>query len=229
MATDDKQIHEPDDDPYPSMDAIDFGKIYEVFRSLALFQDDTFLSMQGMNIGMTDYSLTASEIDLLRELREIDGTPQSAYLVSAFSQMWIFALYEVLRTWRQRIDELIKRQKAGTLDKFIASITVSAGPNPAAQIRRNQAQRLLTDATFATLMLEHRAKMDGVFAMSEAIRMNLAKHEMPKSKNEFPRAPGYGRINRLCGALDYEVEQTGGRNSILNRRDIAEAIRRLEI
>jgi hypothetical protein len=29
-------------------------------------------------------------------------------LVSALSQLWVFGLYEILRTWKQRISELIR-------------------------------------------------------------------------------------------------------------------------
>jgi hypothetical protein len=44
-------------------------------------------------------------------MRTIFGGSQGAYFafgtpLSALSQMWIFALYEFLRTWRQRAEQL---------------------------------------------------------------------------------------------------------------------------
>ena len=45
-----------------------------------------------------------------------------------------------------------------------------------------------------------------LFARLEAVRVSLAKHEMRRKRNAVAAQPGYGRINRWCGALDYEVE-----------------------
>jgi hypothetical protein len=68
--------------------------------------DDLFLSMQGQNVMLVDLYLRDLERDLLRELIEIERTPLPATLiVSALSQMWIFAVYELLRTWRQRVKD----------------------------------------------------------------------------------------------------------------------------
>lgn len=64
-----------------------------------------------------------------------------------------------------------------------------------------------------------------LFARLEAIRISLAKHEVRKKKGSVALRPGYGRINRWCGALDFEIQN--GRYSIgdINRRDIADEIR----
>jgi hypothetical protein len=71
--------------------------------TLPLF-DDLFLSMQGQNVMVVDFYLRDLEHDLLRRLVEIERTPfPETLIVSALSQMWIFAVYELLRTWRQRI------------------------------------------------------------------------------------------------------------------------------
>lgn len=66
-----------------------------------------------------------------------------------------------------------------------------------------------------------------LFVRLEGIRISLAKHEVRKKKGSVALHPGYGRINRWCGALDYEIEN--GRYSIgdINRRDIADEIRML--
>jgi hypothetical protein len=41
----------------------------------------------------------------------------------------------------------------------------------------------------------------------------------------FPRAPGYGRINMLCGSMDYELADRDGKYYLVNRRDIADFTR----
>ena len=61
--------------------------------------------------------------------------------------------------------------------------------------------------------------------MIEMFRMNLAKHCAPGKDGTIPRAPGYGRINRWCGAMDFELIENDGSYTIMNRRDIADAIR----
>lgn len=77
--------------------------ILTMSRLKIVFFDDVFLNMQGMNIGVADSFITQDEYELLREYLEIEKTPfDSAMLVSALSQMWVFALYELLRQWRER-------------------------------------------------------------------------------------------------------------------------------
>ena len=59
--------------------------------------------MQAMNVGVADSVITEREYALLREYHEIEKTPlESAMAVSALSQMWVYAMYEVLRMWRDR-------------------------------------------------------------------------------------------------------------------------------
>ena len=62
--------------------------------------------------------------------------------------------------------------------------------------------------------------------MTELFRMNLAKHSAPGKDRVIPRAPGYGRINRWCGAMDYELIEKDGYYTTMNRRDIADALRK---
>jgi hypothetical protein len=213
---------------YSNLEEIDFGRMYSVFRQLALF-DDMFLSMQGMNLAITDQHITHAEYALLEALREQDRTPSDmAMFVSAWTQMWIFALYELLRTWRQRIKVLTEHHKKGALEDYIARLG-NDPMNPAASMRRGQAKRLLAEPLLAGVLLDDRAKMNGVFKKAERLRMNLAKHEQLHGGPQIPRAPGYGRINGLCGALDYMVHENGNNYIIINRRDLAEEIRRVEL
>jgi hypothetical protein len=63
------------------------------------------------------------------------------------------------------------------------------------------------------------------YARMHFLRIALAKHEVSGRKNAIAYAPGYGRINMWCGAIDFEL--SNGRYILgnINRRDIANDIR----
>ncbi|AEL06923.1 hypothetical protein VDF98_16250 [Xanthomonas campestris pv. raphani] len=95
--------------PYEGLNEIDFSIITMGMKWLPFFEDDLHLGMQAMNAGIADSVITQMEYKLLREWFEIERTPfESATAVSALSQMWIYALYEVLRMWRDRRFEFNK-------------------------------------------------------------------------------------------------------------------------
>src|SRR6476646_10716229 len=83
-------------------------RLQVVFRALPLFED-LYLGMQAINLDIVDVMLEGEELALLRRYIEIERTPlPEALYVSALSQLWIFGLYELLRTWRQRIDDVLR-------------------------------------------------------------------------------------------------------------------------
>jgi hypothetical protein len=216
---------ERDDEPYPL--EVDPARIMTVFRSFVLF-DELYLHMQAMNIAVVDGFLLDIERDLLREYIEIERTPsQSCLFVSALSQMWIFAVYELVRTWRQRVRELMDIAKTKKTPKDIQ--TPNAPLNFNKRIRDKAIQRALNTPGYADTLQKHFEAMEPVFRGCEAIRITLAKHEVPKTKGMAPPSPGYARINMYCGAMDFEVVYKDGSFEFINRRDIAEAIRRINI
>lgn len=217
-----------DDGMYPVFEEIDFGRIHTLFRSLSLF-DDMYLNMQGMNIALIDQFITEWEYALLQEYIDIERTPlDMAMFVSAQSQMWIFALYELLRTWRSRINKLIKWKENGGIAQVLKNIEKDH-LNLAAHFRKSHLEKLRDDPAFVNALQSDSKLLDGVFSMTAAIRINLAKHEIQGKDNSIPRAPGYGRINPWCGALNFEIEHKDNSFEYINRRDIAEALRKIEI
>jgi hypothetical protein len=83
------------------------GRIRDALQSLPVL-DDVYLRMQALNIELVDAYLSNMEHYLLQEYLEIEKTPiEMALLVSALSQLWIFGLYELLRTWRQRANDVL--------------------------------------------------------------------------------------------------------------------------
>jgi hypothetical protein len=214
------------DEEYPILDDSDFSIITMGWRRLALLEDDLHLGMQGMNVGMTDAVITAWEYSLLQEHIEIEKTPlDSAMLVSAFSQMWLLGVYEVMRIWRERVYEYRKWHSSGGLTQAIENIADDDPFNMTKSVRRKQLERYRDDIVFRERSDQQWILFEPIFRMVELLRINLAKHAPPGNASVMPRAPGYGRINMMCGAMDFEVVDKDGTYYILNRRDVAERLR----
>jgi hypothetical protein len=190
--------------------------------NLPLF-DDLFLSMQGQNIMLVDFYLRDLERDLLRELIEIESTPVPATLfVSALSQMWIFAVYELLRTWRQRIKDL-KRDSQKPLLANAAHSRLSG------LYYNKQLTKLRGKPNYAKELDRALSHMEPFFRCIEALRMNLAKHEVPKKHGIPAMAPGYGRIDRRDGSISWQVDLGDHYVDLVSRRSIADELRTLVI
>ncbi|WP_143703960.1 MULTISPECIES: hypothetical protein [Luteimonas] len=222
-----------DDEFYPERDIqyaaqaeIDFSVITMRLRSLPIFRDDLWLGMQAMNVGIADAIITPMEYALAKELFDTERTPGgSAMAVSALSQMWIFGLYEALRLWRERRKGLKVPFENGRIDLELADLPNDDDLNLSLDFQRRMLERYRDDAVFRDEIEDAWATLEPIFMMVVLFRMNLAKHSAPGRKRSFPSAPGYGRINRWCGALDYELLDQDGHYSTMNRRDIADALR----
>jgi hypothetical protein len=210
---------------YLPFDEIDFSTIANDFRFLPFYRDDLFFGMQAMNIGIIDPNITQYEYNLLETYIEKERTPSfEAMTVGAFSQMWIFALYEVLRLWRERKYEFSKLYKNGGIDSKLKSLN-SDDMNITLLDRRRQLEKYRDDQSFRDEVEYCWAQLETVYRMIELFRMNIAKHAAPGKSNAIPMAPGYGRINMLCGALDYELIIDKESYELLNRRDVADSLR----
>ena len=211
---------------YAAPSEIDFSILTMRWRDLALWEDDLFLGMQGMNIGIADAVITPWEYNLLKEYIEIERTPvDSAMTLSAFSQMWLFAVYEVMRVWRDRIYNYRKWHQTGGLSQVIANLDCQDELNPLKGIKKRQMERYRDEEDFRKRGDNDWAAFEPVYRMVELLRMNLAKHAAPGKDAVIPRAPGYGRINMFCGAMNFEVVDRDGNFYFLNRRDVADALR----
>ena len=212
---------------YTSPSKIDFSTLTMRWRDLALIEYDVYLGMQGMNIGIADAVITPWEYDLLREYINIERTPiDSAMTVSAFSQMWLFAVYEVMRVWRDRVYNYRKWHQTGGLNQIITNLDTADGMNMTKNVKKRQIERYRDDEDFRKRSRNEWALFEPVYRMVELLRMNLAKHAAPGKDTMLPRMPGYGRINPFCGAMDFEVINNDGSYYTLNRRDVADALRR---
>jgi len=211
---------------YENLNKIDFSIIGSRLRSLPFFEDDTYLSMQGINVGIADPVITHYEYALLKEQFETEKTPvEMAMAVSALSQMWIYGLYEVLRLWRDRKFQFEKLHKNGGIELKIKSLSDDDPLNHTIEIRKKQLMRYKANVEYRDLIAKTWMRIEGVYRSVELYRINLAKHCAPGKDGAHPRAPGYGRINRYCGAMDYELLDKDGAYRIMNRRDVADSLR----
>jgi len=220
---------EPRDEPrYRDVAEIGTSELYEALMTLAGFADNPFLAMQASQLCLVDNTLNGLEQDVM--LHQLDDAPPRGKiaLLTALSPMWIYAAYELLRTWRQRCEEVIKLSENAGFDLKAANLERDLGYRHydrelrAQQLRDAQERPELVEQMRIDL---RRTEMG--FTRLEFIRVALAKHEVSKKGNKKPIAfaPGLARPNRYCGAMEYELSNGGAIIDYVTRRDIAEAIR----
>ena len=136
--------------------------------------------------------------------------------------MWIFATYELLRTWRQFVREV----EAG-------AGSPSSGERPkepdrllAEAFRRSHVEQLRDNPEFGKDLVAARGVVEPVFRRIEALRMNLAKHEVPKKRSQPAVMPGYARIDESDGSLFWFVDLGGNETDMVSRRELADDLRR---
>ncbi|MGH9713562.1 MAG: hypothetical protein ACRD5M_09720 [Candidatus Acidiferrales bacterium] len=198
--------------------------------NLPLFED-LFLNMQGQNIMLVDFYLQDLERDLLREYIEIERTPFPATLiVSALNQMWIFALYELLRTWRQRVRDLRQEAAKAALPAPVNGEDAEPALKELALVyRQSQLKRLRDEPGFSGEVNAAYDRIEPLFRRIEALRMNLAKHEVPKMKGVPALAPGYGRIDMMSGSMVWQVDLGNMTVDMVSRRSLADQLREIVI
>lgn len=216
--------------PYEPQDRIDFSVLITGMKMLPFFKDDLYLGMQAMNVGIVDAVITGQEYELLHELMDIEQTPvEQATVVSALSQMWIYGLYEVLRMWRDRRFQFERLLTNGGIDSKLESLPEEEPLNMTIETKRRQLIRYRNDHQYREEIERTWTKLEPSYRLIELFRINLAKHCSPGKDGVVPRAPGYGRINQWCGAMDYDLIDKEGHYRSLNRRDIADSLRKVLI
>jgi hypothetical protein len=213
---------------YRSPAEIDQWELTDALRSLCLFDDDMYLRMQAFNLAIVDEFITTLEYAILRKQFDEEPIASDAAFLSAQSQMWIFAAYELLRTWRERAKEVLKLAANGGIRLKIQSLEKDRGfLHVGRAARADQLKRIEKDPALLDRITEDIRLTHIPFKRLEYIRVALAKHEVGGRKKSVAYAPGYGRINRWCGSLEYQIEADGAIMGDISRRDIAEELRAL--
>lgn len=212
---------------YCSPETIEPHALTDALQSLYLLGDDLYLRLQVTNIGIVDQFIMELEYRVLRRLIDEERTPaDDATFLNAQSQMWIFATYELLRTWMQRAKEVLTLARSGKLEVRVADLEADQGyAHVGRQMRAVQLRAVLDSPTLLTRIEDDLRRAHIPFRRMEFVRMALAKHEVAKQKHSIALAPGYGRINMWCGSLDYQMEKGQVILGNISRRDIADELR----
>lgn len=241
---------DPDDDPKTKADLLGEKsevselpeepprpRLQDVLRSLPLV--DLYLGMQAFNLAVVDAILEDLETDLLAEYMQQESTPiQSTLVASAVGQLWIFGIYEFFRTWRGRARDVLmfadavrnlesKEQEKRIADKRAEVRARAAVPDLADLSHWKAFERAAKDPAFVAAIRLAIDRSEMTFRRVEALRMYLAKHEVPKAKGSFGSAPGYGRIDMSNGSIYWQVDLGRMEVDVISRRGIADELRHL--
>jgi hypothetical protein len=209
-------------------------------RTLPLFTEP-YLHMQAMNLDLVDAFLVEQETSLLHEYFEQERTPfPAAMFVSAFCQLWIFGLYELLRTWRQRGRDVLRwsrefhalpaADRATRLTAKRREIERRAADPRGAEVFHWPAyEAAASDPAFGETIRKALDRSERLFRRIEAFRVTLAKHEMPGLPGSFAMAPGYGGIDMTDGSIYWQVVLRENEVDLVSRRTLADECRRLAL
>ncbi len=220
-----------DEIPYLPRDSIKPGQLQEALSNLKFLGDDPFLRMQAVNLDIVDQFLTDLECNVLRELHREERTPPNAFFLNAQSQMWIFAVYELIRTWDERAKDIMKWAKNGGLQHKLTHLQSEQTDflHFGREIRIDQLKTVIADPTIVGLLDRQLKHIHVQYERLTYIRVSLAKHQVSGKSKSVALNPGYGRINMWCGSLDYAMENGRVHLGTISRRDIADGLRALQL
>lgn len=207
------------------------SKLHTALGQLCFLQSDPYFRTQAFNLDMTDRFLMELEYATLREWFETERTPPQAYFLGAQSQMWIFAAYELQRSWREWASEIKKWSATGGLNHKLASMKSQAEDfsHFGIEAKIGQLEEVITKPELVPLIEAHLDHTYVSFKMLEFLRVALAKNQVSGKPKLIPSMPTHGRINKECGALDYELQNGMYIIGQMSRRDVADAIRGLDL
>jgi hypothetical protein len=199
--------------------------------------DDLYLGMQAQNIAVVDMMVIRQlENQALEEFfsdrdRVVFETSQ---LLSALSQMWVFALYEFLRTWRQRARTLLgfadklatlktDEERTAYMNEITEGVKAKGRFVKLAPVFYYEHVSKVGDKDFITAVRNYKDRTDALFRQVEAIRMPLAKHEIAGKEKLFAEAPGYGGISKLTGSMYWQIVLTDGTVDMIERRRLSDS------
>ncbi|WP_402719015.1 hypothetical protein [Janthinobacterium rivuli] len=228
----DEDYEEFNDDiaSYQNPKEIEPMALSESLRRIVFLDDDIYLRLQAINIGLVDKFIMDLEYKVLRDHFEMERTPPETFFLSAQSQMWIFAIYELLRTWQERAKEIIKLSKNCSVHTKLNALKEKVYDYEHFS-HNNQMRRfeeVLANPSLIDTLKNQLSHLHTPFTYLEHIRVSLAKHEVSGRPKSVALSPGYGRINNLCGSLDYELENGYFSLGTISRRDIADMIRNID-
>ena len=199
--------------------------------------DDVYLGMQAQNIARVEMAvLRLWESKVLDEQRADPGTVQGPKYreLMALSQMWVFGLYEFLRTWRERAKKLMdfedELNKLTTREERNAYLTKIIGE---AKERAKHVEELpvyypdhvakAVDPGFMKWVRAYHANIRDLWQELSAVRMPAAKHQLPGIQGMLAAAPGISLPSPYTGSMCWQVLVGNKREKrTIERRDLAD-------
>ncbi len=216
------------DQSFRSHNDITPDELTSALHSLELLHGELHLGLQVTNLTVIDQFIMGIEQHTLQEYIRTDKTPPEAMFLNAQSQMWIFAAYELLRTWRARAKDVIKWAENGGLEMKAKSLEEDQGfIHSSRQMRAKQLRDVAANPTRIETIKTDLRRAHIPFSRIEHLRVSLAKHEVRGRSGSVAYAPGYGRINMMNGSLQYQLENGPVILDTISRRDIADELRAL--
>ena len=178
---------EYDDGPsYLEPSEIHGSALSMALNSLQMLGGDPYLSMQSFNLDVVDQFIMRLEYEVLREYHREERLPGTAIFLSAQSQMWIFAAYELLRTWRGRAEKALMLHKNGGLGHKIAALREDVGfLHVGRKIHADQLSELVGSPKLVDRVREDLAITHIPFGCLDFPRVALAKHEVKGKRNSI--------------------------------------------
>jgi hypothetical protein len=194
--------------------------------------DDLWLSMQAQHIAAVEIAIIRPmELEAARTIFAEEPYAHIMLPLNGVSQMWLFSLYEFMRTWRQRANKILKlanqyqRTKPAKQAEFLkTAIDDAEGKEKhifSAISFYSKHIAKIGDKAFVTAVQDYWDKIDGFFHWIEGLRMNLAKHEVPKLRGIVAEMPGYARMDLIRGSLYWQYTDAHGGLQKLARREAA--------
>jgi hypothetical protein len=222
---------------------IDKFSLYQWVSTIPLC-DDLFLSMQAQNVALVDLMvIRGMEAQLLQAYYDNDDRMpiDVGMLVGATSQMWIYYLYEFMRTWRQRAQELITASEEHERQVTAEKKAETRAKQKAALEKRRKHIRLtpnfhgehlkrIDDPEFIASIRAYRDKTEVMFRRLEGVRITIAKHEIPKTGKYqmIAEHPGYTRFDTVfTGSTYWQFTLKDDTIDVVHRRDIANEFLRI--
>jgi hypothetical protein len=227
------------DDELSETDVPNNFSVISWFMSIPLC-DDVWLGMQAQHIAAVEIGIIRPlELHTARKIFNEEGYLDVMMALNGVSQMWLFALYEFLRTWRQRATQLLQladlyaKTKPIKQKAFLAKTLSDAKGKEkhifsGASFYSHHISKI-ADVDFVASIKAYYDKTDGWFGFIEELRMNLAKHEVPKARGMVAEMPGYARIDLVRGTLYWQFIDTQGGLQKLDRREAANFFLDIEI
>jgi hypothetical protein len=219
------------DDDFSETDVPRGFSVISWYRNIPLC-DDVWLGTQAQHIAAVEIGIVRPlELHTARKLFQEESATDLLLALNGVSQMWLFSLYEFLRTWRQRAKQLLKladqyaKTKPAKRKAFLKHSLSDAKAKEkhifsGASFYSHHISKI-ADPVFVASIKAYYEKTDGFFSWIEELRMNLAKHEVPKTRGMVAEMPGYARMDVVTGTLYWQFIGTHGGLEKLNRRKAA--------